>query len=71
MSIKSCALPNIVTELNLGIHSPILCGERGLSAAMFGLGKKLAEEATQQAESAAQVAGKYKSLLSLLLCLRC
>lgn len=30
---------------------------------MFGIGKKLAEEATQQAESAAQVAGKYQSLL--------
>ncbi|KAK2543061.1 Rps24 [Columba livia] len=30
--------------------------ERGLSTAMFGIGKKLAEEATQQAESAAQAA---------------
>lgn len=30
---------------------------------MFGIGKKLAEEATQQAESAAQVAGKYQLLL--------
>lgn len=35
---------------------------------MFGIGKKLAEEATQQAESAAQAAGKYHGLLSL--CLR-
>ncbi|XP_068256060.1 adipogenesis regulatory factor-like [Nyctibius grandis] len=56
LSIKSCTLPNIVTELNLGIHLPIFCGERGQSAAMFGIGKKLAEEATQQAGSAAQVA---------------
>ncbi|KAM6347406.1 uncharacterized protein FN964_009473 [Alca torda] len=56
LSIKSCTLPNIVTEPNFGIRSPILCGEREPSAAMFGIGKKLAEEATQQVESAAQVA---------------
>lgn len=71
MSIKSCTLPNSVTEPNLGIHLPVSSGERGLSTAMFGIGKKLAEEAVQQAESAAQVAGKYKLLLSLLLCLGC
>lgn len=45
--------------------------ERGPSTAMFGIGKKLAEEATQQAESAAQAAGKYKLLLSILLCFKC
>ncbi|XP_067996113.1 adipogenesis regulatory factor-like [Melanerpes formicivorus] len=56
LSIKSCTLLNIVTEPNLGIHSPILCGKRGLNTAMLGIGKKLVEEATQQAESAAQVA---------------
>lgn len=72
MSIKNCTLPNTVTELNLGIRTQaISCGERGLITAMFGIGKKLAEEAVQQAESAAQVTGKYKLLLSLLLCLRC
>lgn len=39
---------------------------------MLGIGKKLVEEATQQAESAAQVAGKYTLLLSpFLLCLGC
>ncbi|KAM6390297.1 uncharacterized protein J5M81_007155 [Pluvialis apricaria] len=55
LSIKSCTLPNIVTEPDLGIRSPIVCGERERRTAMFGIGKKLAEEATQQAESAAQV----------------
>lgn len=56
------------TELR---DSPIASRDRGLRAAMFGIGKKLAEGAVQQAESAAQAAGKYKLLLSLLLCLGC
>ncbi|XP_062436642.1 adipogenesis regulatory factor-like [Rhea pennata] len=38
------------------IHSPIVHQERRQKATMFGIGKKLAEEATQQAEHAAQVA---------------
>lgn len=56
------------TELR---DSPIASREGGLSTAMFGIGKKLAEEAAQQAGNAAQVAGKYRVLLSLLLCLGC
>ncbi|XP_066180314.1 adipogenesis regulatory factor-like [Sylvia atricapilla] len=41
------------TELR---DSPIASWERRLSTAMFGIGKKLAEEAAQQAGNAAQVA---------------
>ncbi|TRZ15978.1 hypothetical protein HGM15179_011138 [Zosterops borbonicus] len=41
------------TELR---DSPIASRERGVSTAMFGIGKKLAEEAAQQAGNAAQVA---------------